>query len=175
MKIKVIALSFLLTTVAVQAEQIKMPSLETLKSRLKESRIGIIYPDQRKIFFDSRFVEDIADKKINSNYLAVMLRRVAVAFVASNRKASKIYMSCVDNGGNYYEALSLANKEAAQRLTGYLKEKIAENPDLAEELFRKYVADSYGFREYNFIIDDLYKIFFKGYEEILHGLSRDSV
>ena len=171
MRIKLIALSFLLATVAVQAGQVKMPSLRELKNRLEKSRIASL--DQCTIFSNSTFLEDIAGKKIDSNELAVKLRMVAVAFVASNCQAYECLKSCMANGGNVYKAQSLSDKELTEKFAGYLKEKIAENPDLARELFYKYIDKSDQERRfYNAIIDDLYAVFFEDYPKILQLLSR---
>jgi hypothetical protein len=168
---KMLALVALFAAVTVQAEQIKMPSIEELKSRLKTVRY--ISPDIIcRVLSDSEFFKDIAGKKIDSNSLAVKIRRIALALVVSHGQGNECFESSFENDRDFYKAQHLRNEEINRRLAGYLSEKIIDyNRDGL--LFEKYVEEADKFKLYHALIEELYKVFFKDYPKSLEGLSRN--
>ena len=160
MKSQLLALSILLATAFVQAEQIKVPSIEVLKERLKGHPNDCI--DPRIVLEDSGFFAEVADKEMDSDYLAMRLRIVALMLAARNAIYTANYEFYRDDGIGSIKASSDAGILAKAHVIEYLSVKIEGYSDFRKMVFQHSVASSSeSLNQYRSYVKWLYKVFFK--------------
>ena len=166
MKMKMLALSLLLATACVQAEQIKVPSLEVLKECLKEHPqdcIGV-----RVLFEDSGFFKEMAGNEVDSTELAARLRGVALALAVRNILYVKNYEFYKRHGIDFMKASDDAGTIAKATVTDYLSVKIKGDSDFGNFVFRHYVEpSSESHKQYRSYVEWLYGVFFQDNQKVL--------
>jgi hypothetical protein len=125
MKIKILALSVLFAIAGAQAEQIEIPLIKVLEERLKNCPKNCI--DVRPLFEEAAFFEEMAGAEIDSGYLAMRLRGVAIILAARNAFFAGKYEFYKEHGINLTvaarDAGTIAKAQAVQYLRAYTKTK----------------------------------------------------
>jgi hypothetical protein len=166
MKIKMLALVALFAAVRVQAEQIKVPTLKVLDERLKNHSKECI--DVRPLLEDSGFFEEMAGVEVDSGYLAMRLRGVAIILAARNAFFAGKYEFYKEHGINLTVAARDAGTIAKAQAVQYLRLKLEEDSILMGRLFNFYVEFSSESRnQYYSDVNWLYTVFFKDYPKVL--------
>ena len=170
MEIKLVALFVLLATASIQAEQIKMPSLEILINRLEA--FGNAHPEEgsvgRMLLEESGFLAEIADKELDSAYVAMRLRMAAVVFGALEYYFINNFDFLVKTGVSNEQARVDSGVIAKQHALRLLKLKLEEDSLLAKELFNNFVENALGGQMgYSFCVPQLYTVFLQDFPKAL--------
>ena len=160
---------FLFATVGVQAEQIKVPSLEVLKSRFElfqsaHSGEGSIV---RALLEESGFLVEMADKELDSAYVANRLRMVAVAFNAGEFFFENNCSFLLSTGVPIGKARADSSVAGKREVIRILNLKVVEDSVLGKTLFRQFVEQNGLRADYDYSVAKLYSVFFKDYPKVL--------
>lgn len=165
MKMKMLMLSFFLATACVQAEQIKVPSLETLKSRL--DAFGNVHPEEgsvgRMLLEESGFLAEMADQELSSVYVASRLRTAALVIAMVEVYFMNNYEFFLNTEVPTDKARAdcavLAKKEALRLLKLKIEDSFFGNISFVKR-HEKYDL-------YNYCVKELYSAFFKDHPKVL--------
>ena len=187
MKMKMLALFILLATVCVQAEQIKVSSLEELRGRLDEAcnaypKFYLENPELKsvgrlflgRLLEKSGFLTELAGKELDSAYVAKRLRFVGADFAVGETIFLQVLEGLLNSDGrddeSYKAAIIKASTETEQIILGLLLNQESYGGEWGELVVLGSVSRSWGAESliwYNSLMRLLYTAFLQDYPKAL--------